>query len=852
VVSRAPAPRFVAVEFIERRSRRQRVVLLTIVGLVLAWFAARRIAMVVLDRWWFDSITDAHVWRVSFLAQLQLLLGVGLLSAAVMGTSVWLVLRLGSLQRVPPNRAIQRYHQRMGPAHRWLLIGVVVFFTLRIALAATDQWQSWLLFRHGGDIGVTAPVAGGDLGFHLFRLPFLTSASSFLRQLLAFTFVLSLLGHIASGAIRMPKNEPGPSRVAVAHLAMLAAGFLAVQALHDVLVARPSIATNRVGAFDGPGWTEMYVTKPGMVLAALVTLAAGFAAVWAAKTTNWRPFLALVVVAAVVQVLVVAVLPTLSERFIVAPAEAQRQLWSIEDNLVATRAAYDIGDVATEPLDGAAVAATSSTAQLTADADRVLLFNVPTMTAALQVIAGTRGTRISDTDVDRYAVDGREEPVFVAARSANRADVPESGWVQEHLVYTHGDGLVVVPADRVDADGRPDVTVYPDAFGAAHTPLYFGESLDKWYVIVDTQRAQLNDSVFEGEGIPMSSFAERLVLSLAVGEPQPLLSNELTSDSELLYRRSIRERVGYLAPFLTLDSDPYPVVVDGSVQWVIDGYTTSSTYPYSQFTTGLGGSSFNAARASVKATVDAETGETHLYRTDGGDDPIIDAWDRIFPGLLEPAEQIPQGLLPHIRYPTDLWYVQSNLLGRYHVRTAEQLFNGTGRWAVSAAPAATVGDATVVPSPAVDQFSPLAGSPDRFSTSRPYGPGSATNPTSTRDELAALAFADQQLDGAIHIAVPEASGAPLLSPQVAQSAIDADPEFARVITLLNANGSKVQYGPMTPVLVEEGLVWVRPIIVIGTGASAAPRLYGVAAVANGIVAVEPTSLEAVDAVLGGG
>jgi uncharacterized membrane protein (UPF0182 family) len=411
-----------------------------------------------------------------------------------------------------------------------------------------------------------------------------------------------------------------------------------------------------------------------------------------------------------------------------------------------------------------------------------------------------------------------------------------------------------VPADSVDADGRPDIAAYPEAFGAAHTPLYFGESLDGWYVIVDTQRAQLDDTVFEGDGIPMSSFAERLTLSLAVGESQPLLTNELTDRSELLYRRSIRERVGYLAPFLQLDSDPYPVVVDGTVLWVIDGYTTSSTYPYSQFTNGsggIGGSSFNAVRDSVKGTVDAETGETHLYRTDGGDDPIIDAWDRIFPGLLEPAEQIPEGLLAHLRYPTDLWNVQSNLLGRYHVRTAEELFNGTGRWAVSAAPAATVGDATVAPSPPVDQFSPLASSDDGFATTRPYGPGSATNPTSTRDELAALALADHQLDGAIHLAVPEGSGPPLLSPQVAQSAIDADPELARVITLLNANGSKVQFGPMTPTLVEDGLVWVRPIIVIGTGSSAAPRLYGVAAVAEGIVAVEPTSGEAVAAVTAG-
>ena len=515
------------------------------IGLVFLVLLARWASAVILDRWWYDSVTDADVWRVRFLAQLQMLVGVGLLTAAVLGSTVWLVLRLGSLQREPTNRLIERYHERMGPAHRWLLIGIAIYFTITIGVAATSQWQSWVLFREGGDLGVETPVAGGDLGYHLFKLPFLTSASSYLRQLLLLALAVALFGHGASGALRLSKGRVS-SRVAKAHVAMLLAGFLAVQALYDVFVARPSIATNRVGTFDGPGFTERYITKPGLLIAALVTVAAGFAAVWWARTDRWRPFAWLVAVAAVVQLAVVAVLPAVAERFIVRPAEAERQLWSIEYNLEATKSAFEIDDVSSEVYRPAATSVDAAAS----DISRVQLFGTSTIAPALQILTGTTATRIVDADVDRYEVDGEVVPVYVAARSASRADVPESGWVQDHLVYTHGDGVVVVPADRTDEDGRPDVGIFADAFGASHVPLYFGEGLNDWYSIVGTQRAQLGDAEFEGEGIPMSTLAQRLVLALAVGESQPLFTSELTDDSELLYRRSIAERVGTLAPFL--------------------------------------------------------------------------------------------------------------------------------------------------------------------------------------------------------------------------------------------------------------------------------------------------------------
>ncbi|MEP6298677.1 MAG: UPF0182 family protein, partial [Ilumatobacter sp.] len=439
----APVQRFLLVSMFERRSRRTRVALFAVVGSIGALFVLRGLAAVLLDRWWFDTVTDASVWRTNLIAKAQLGVGVGVVTAALVGSTVWFVLRVARLDRATPARIIVRYHERMGPAHRWLLVGIAVYLTWHIATSATDQWQLWLLFRHGEELGRSAPVDGRDLGFHLFQLPFLRGASSFLRQLSAFTLLLAVFGHVASGALRFPGDPVRSSRRAIAHVGSLAAFVCFLQVLHDLFVARPSIATNRVGTFDGPGFTEANITRPGLILSALFTLGVGMTAVWMGRTGRWRPVLAALGVAALVHAAVVVVVPSLTERFVVAPAEADRQLWSIENNLLATREAFDLDEVSTESVDlGSLVASDANSA----DISRVPLFETSMMAPTLQVLAGTTGTRVTDVDLDRYEVDGENRPVFVAARSARRSEVPESGWVQEHLVYTHGDGVIAVPA----------------------------------------------------------------------------------------------------------------------------------------------------------------------------------------------------------------------------------------------------------------------------------------------------------------------------------------------------------------------------------------------------------------------
>lgn len=808
---------------------------------VAAWRGLRALANTLLDRWWLDTVTDAPVWSRRTAAELQVGLAAAVFVAAVLGTSVWIVLRVSQHDHGPLHRFWRTYHERVGPAHRWALVALATYLVWHIGWAGAGQWRDWLLFRYGGDLGVGVPELGGDLGFYLFRLPLLLTASSFVRQLLVLTIIVAALGHGASGALRTPRTEVRSSSAAVLHLALLGVAFLAAQALHEVVVARAATATNRAGTFDGPGFTEVNVTRPALVISAALTVLLGFAIVRSSRSRRWRGTTLVAAGVAVAHVAGLVIAPIVSERLLVAPSEAARQLWSIEHNLTATRSAYGLDEVGTEtqPLTEHSMADPTGTG-----APPMPLFSVASLTRSMQVLVGTPGTRITDVDLLPYEIDGTSRPVATAARASQRADLPERGWVQEHLVYTHGDGVVAFAADVVDENGRPDPTSLPGLAEAEHTPLYFGEGVEGWYVLTSTRRTEIGGTSYDGEGVAIGSPLRRLTLALATGEPQPILSGEITENTLLLYRRGIRERINAIAPFLTLDSDPYLVVDGDRAVWVVDAYTTAATYPYSQFLpTGsqpgsartTGGQ--NYVRASVRATVDASDGTVHLYRT-ADDDPVLDTWNRIFPGLLDPVDDMPPSIRAHLRYPGDYYRVQTSMLGRYHVEDPEELFAGGDRWAVSPAAATTVGEASGGPAPAVDVQ--VDGG---LAATTTFGPGALDNPGSSRDELAAIAVAKHGPSGEIYLV--RAASNSILGPQVAQSAIDADPDLAQAITLLNANGSHVEFGPMTPIIRAEGVTWARPITVIGTGDSSVPRLYAVAVVSDGVVSIGPTLDDAI-------
>ena len=849
------ARRFALVAFVERRSARQRAVIAVIVGLAaLAWLF-RLTARLLLDRWWFADVADTSVWSTIFWAKVQPAVGAAVVSGAVLGVCLWRAHRVVPAVPAPAIGIVARYRSRMGPAHWWALIAIAAVATLRAGAGGAAHWQQWLLFRHGGDVGVDVPEFSQDLGYFLFDLPMWAAISSWLRSIVLLAIALSLAVFVVSGALRVPGGDRRSSPAAIAQLSVLAAVWLVILGIHHLLVTRPMLAIDRHGPFDGAGYTALTIIGPGTRLLAVASVVGAAALLWAQRRGSWRVAGAALAGVGLLHLLVMVAVPAVVQRLVVTPAEAERELTSIGHNLDATRQAYALDRVVerTEVL-------TDGLAGVPADADLEILAKNPLFTsdrlpAALQVLQGTAATRVTDVDLDRYVIDGEVRPMLVAARNPSRDDLPEQGWTQRHLVYTHGDGMVLVPADEPDADGRPAVDT-ATSLAPRNDALYFAEGLTDWYAIVDTGRREQGGTEFAAEGgIALDSFWRRAVVAAAVGEIEPVVSAEIDESARLLYRRDVIERIHALAPFLTLDSDPYPVAAGDSVVWIIDAYTTSATYPYSQFAAGAGGGSlgrspFNAVRPSVRVTIDAAGGDVDLYRTGiGDDDVILAAWETIFPGLVQPIDAMPDEVRAHLRYPQDLFAVQTALLGRYHVDDAETLFDGSRRWTISGAPATAVGTAGEGTAPPVSMFlagdGPNAGD---WVAVQVFSPGVAPAASSARDELVAYAVGDHDDPEVLELVTVEAATArQLASPRVAQSAIDADPELARLFTLLNANGSSVEFGPMTLVAVDGGLAWTRPIIVVGTTGTTTPRLYGVVAVSGGIVGQGPDTVSAIRA-----
>lgn len=863
--SRPTAGPFPIVAWFQRRTKVQRRIGAALAALVVIFLISRVVAGMVIDFWWFDTVTDAKVWTTKTAAQVLLAISVLLLGGAAVVGSAWIALRTDPAPDNKPNRIVIAYRQRMGPAHAWLLMGLAVVVTARSAYAAMGRWRHWLLFLSGPGLDTSVPDVGWSLSYHLYRLPFLEMASNWARLTVLYGLGFAIVAYIGNGALKIPRGGRRSAPRAISHIAILAAIFALLQAFDYIFIRWPNNATARFGAFNGAGFTQVRFIIPSLWILALVAIVVAILTLWGVRSREWKPALIAFGLWGVLEILLIVAVPAFVNRFVVAPAEADRQLPYIANNLEATRAAYSLDSVTEVTRTVADGLVEPPAADLEPVLDSVPVFAEASLITPLQVLKGTTGTRITDVDLDRYTIDGQQDPILVAARNSNRTDLPEKGWVQEHLVYTHGDGVVAVPADSTSSDGRPDVDRFTGFLDGVRPELYFGENLRGWYVIVGTQRREVGDVEFAGESaIGLGSLWRRLALSLTVGEPEPLLSAELGPNARLLYRRDVLERLEYLAPFLSFDNDPYPVIADGRITWVVDGYTTSSAYPYSQFARNVGVADadlppgvFNYFHASIKATVDGYDGSVHLYRTEigGDDDPILDAWNAIFPGLIEPIAEMPDTIRSHLLYPKQMLSIQTTVLGRYHVSDPETLFNGSDRWAISVGTGngVTRGEqnSTPGPSPSVSLFmpstEPLGG---HWVAIRPYGPGSASNPTSTRDVLAALAIADHDNPGELVLVRIEAeSGRPASSPVVAQAAIDTDDDLAALFTLLNANGSTVQFGPMTPIPLEESLIWARSIIVNGVGENTAPSLYGVAAVSYGLVGQADTTADAVTAAI---
>ena len=821
------------------------IVLIVAAVLVLLVLSARTLAGFYVDLLWFDSVNRGDTFWAVLKSKIFLgaVFSIGFATVAFISLTLAERLAPPDLPDGPEREVVERYRTFIGKRTRLLRIAVSVILGLIIGLPAMAQWQDWLLFRHAKSFGVSDPQFGVDVGFYVFRLPFLTFVVDWAFAALVMVILMSAAMHFLNGAVRV--NMPGQriTKGGRVHLSILFS-LLAIIKAADYWLQRFELTVSTRGVVQGATYTDVKAQLPALNLLIMISLLVAALFLIGIRWGGWRLPLLSMALWAVVAVVAAAIYPAIIQRFVVQPNVTTREREYIARNIEATQRAMGIDNVQVVDLTASDVKASDVEYDSASLADTRLL-DVTEMKDRFALDQGQFAFySINDLDVDRYEIDGRLQQTMVAARELNPDGIPNKTWVSKHLIYTHGCGVVAASASRVTSDGRPIYEKIP----TERPQMYVGTE-QPGYAIVNTKQVEQACPDTEAEaysgsaGVKLNSTVRRLAFALTLGEFNLLGSSLITDESRLIDVRDVRDRVAKIAPFLHLDADPYPVLKDGGMVWVIDAFTTTSRYPYAQQanTDNLSASSglnhsFNYVRNSVKAVVDAYDGTITLYVTDPTD-PIVQAWSSAFPGLFSPADQIPDALRDHFRYPEDLFRVQTNLYGKYQFTDVDQFFNRDAAWSVAqAAPrepelstgagdTATVVDETAqantgdVADANVARFEPyytLFHAPDSdsetgtFSLLRPFVPFSSDD---TRKELRAIMVVSSDPATYGQLKVYRYSGTLPAGPATVAAELDSNPQISPVITQLDQRGSRVIFGQLQMVPVGQGLVWVRPLYV---------------------------------------
>ena len=874
-----------------RFGRRGRIIAIAVfAGLVVLAFSLRGIARFYTDYLWFDSLERTDVWGRVLVAKIALVLIFGAAIFALLWVNLLIADRLAPRSRPPgpEEEMLSRYHAAV--RGRTLLVRTVVslLFTFMVSAGVSSQWEKWLLFINRKEFGVSDPLFDTDIGFYVFQLPFLSFVVGWAFAAFVVVFFLVAATHYVNGGIRFQTPVRGAERVTPqvkVHLSAILAVLALIKAA-DYWLARYELTVSSSGVVDGALYTDVNARLPALRLLLLISLFAVVLLVVNLRRRGWvLPVLA-VGLWAFVAVVVGGMYPAFVQRFRVDPNETAREAEYTIRNIAATRSAYSLTpgeDVALEEFN---YRKNLNPAQLRAAEPTIRnarILDPSTLTDTFEKDQGERDFyQFSKVlDVDRYEIDGELTQVVLAARELNLSEL--SSWERQHVAITHGYGLAMAQANLTDVRGSPEfvtaglpVDVDPRlGIELAEPQIYVGENISG-YALVGATRDEVDyvdgngqdvSFRYDGDGgVAMGSFLRRAAFALRFAELDPLISNFVGSETSIIYMRDVRERVSAVIPFLELDSDVYPVVFDGRIHYIVDAYTTTGGYPYSQRadTRGLeDGADLQAAganyiRNSVKAVVDSYDGDVTLYVMPGRD-PIIEAWRGAFPDLFEDFETMPAGLRDHIRYPHDLFTMQTNMWASYQVTEPEALIIGTEKWAVAQDPGSSVaagGTAETL----VDESGVITSRERRVSayysliqlpgedevsyvTLRSFVPVSDDD---SRKELTAFMVAETRPDGSSRLVSYEMSNLLAPGPAIVASNISTNPDISARLTLLNDQGSSVDFGDLLLLPVDDSMLYVRPLYVRAQGTQI-PLLAGVIVAVGDRTALADTFEEALEA-----
>jgi uncharacterized membrane protein (UPF0182 family) len=837
------------------------------------------------DYLWFRSVEYSEVWTKLLTTRAALFLIFGLVTSLVIVTNILIAYKRRPIYVPLTVEAdnLERYRAQIEPIKRAAIIGIALAIFYFAGTAGARFWEAWMLYRNATPFGVNDPQFGRDVSFFMFTLPFWQSLVGWAISTLILATVAAGVVHYIYGGIRPQVRDDRTTVTARVQVSVLLGLIVALKAI-AYWFDRFALATSDNGIITGLTFTDVNAVLPAKSILAGIAVICSLLFFANIFRRSWVLPAAGTALLGLSSFLIAGVYPALIQQFQVKPTESSKEAPFIQRNIEATRIAYGLDQV--EIRDYQATINTSA-GQLAGDQptiSNIRLMDPNVLSSTFRQLQQIRPYYAfnESLDIDRYNLDGQTRDMVVSVRELNIEGNPNRNWINDHLVYTHGFGFVGAYGNAQDVDGKPifssgDIPS-KGVLGDYQPRIYFGENNPDYSIIGapeggDPVEFDYPDDgspngqklyTYTGEGgVPMGSLFSRLLFAIHYQEQRILLTDLINSESRIIYNRVPRERVAKVAPWLKIDGDPYPAIVDNRIVWMIDGYTTSSGYPYSRIVdisgattdalninnnplTAVPNSTINYIRNSVKATVDAYDGTVTLYAWDESD-PVLETWMKAFPDVVKPKSEMSDALISHVRYPEDIFRVQRDVLALYHVKNANAFYGGQDFWRVPRDPSTLGANAGAQP-PYYYTLQLPGEKKASFSLTTPFVPRGG------RENLTAFAvvnsdpgedygkFTVLQLQRSTNIAGPS---------QVASN-FEANPTVALSLSLLRQGGSDVVLGNLLTLPVGGGLLYVQPVYVRATSNSAAyPLLQKVLVSFGEKIGFDDTLSGALNQVFGG-
>lgn len=852
------------------RGRRLRAIL--IVAAVLLVLSVSTIVSFYTDLLWFRELKiDDVFWQVlSTKGALVAAFGSAFFVFAL--ANLLIVRRLMPSYVRDPNDVLDRYRASYLPFLRPIAIGASAFLAFVFAVGAAPAWQRFLLAANAVDFGKVDPQFGRDIGFYVFQLPVAGYAYRWLFSALIIVTLLVAGGHYLTGGIR-PQAAAGRFSPAVkAHLSVLL-GLIALARAWGYRLDQYTLLYSTRGDVTGASYTDINAELPALKLLVIVSIIGAVLFLVNIRSRGWALPIVGLGLWLLVSIVAKGAFPFIVQRFTVEPDQQQKERPFIQRNIDATREAYGLGGVKTREHPITSDVNAQIVAQNKPTVDNIRLFDPGLLRKVYsQVESLRRYYEFTDVDVDRYEVSGQKRQVMLSARELELGSLEGLSWVNSHLFYTHGYGAVASPTNEVEGAGRPRFLVKdipPDAsvpeLEIKQGGIYFGEYHSDYSVVATGQR-ELDYGQEEGNrytkysgkgGVPIDSVVDRLAFAWRFRNVNLLISGLINKDSKIIFDRTIQQRMQKAAPFLGFDGDPYPVITGGRIVWMADAYTSTDMYPYSERvdfaerTMHEGAPSLegrnNYIRNSVKVTVDAYDGTMKLYVWDEKD-PIIRAWQGAFPSLFTPKDQMPEDLREHVRYPEDIFRIQSHIYRLYHVNDPVDFFAREDQWEIPHDPNKAEG-AVRAQQDEVQPYYVLMRLPG--AAEEQYVLILPMNPRGRRNMVAYLAVSSEPEDyGTItDFRFPKTKS--IFGVEQIYTRINQDPGFSRDKSLLDTGGSRLPFGNLLVIPIGESLMYVQPVF-LEADRNAQPEMKFVAIATQERVVVGKSLQEALQLLVQGG